>query len=446
VGVETNIVLQVLDENGDIVSDVDTVTGELLDSEGEVLQDDIEFDEIGDDWEIVDEILWWPGTLVITAVNDTGETEHDGNITFEVDMATISYSPDTITCGIQLEDAEITVTGTDAFGDPLTEVELFLNPFNASDGTDTDITIDEVSITIDEDGTATFTVEDTGNRAGKVNGTFIDEYCEDWGNNTYGQLTVAYPDFEISPSTISSELNSAEITVTATDGEGNKIAGLNLTFTALAGRCIEPPDPVTTDENGVARFTIAPLSSGKANVTILHGLEWDDDWQDWTADDTVITDSVLTITHLTMDVTLSATKVYAGDEFTVTVDDDGTPVADADVTFDGTTTSTDANGVATFTADSPGVDSYQYTITVEKTGYPDVTATILVLNTYQITISGPSSKGKGETFTVTVIANTKALAGATVTFNDNVVTSDNDGKASFKAPDKKRNIYNNCNL
>ncbi len=436
VGIPTTIVITVLDPNGDVAEDIDSgdVIGEILNSEGDVLQT-VEFDENGDDWEIIEEILWFPGTLVITATNNTGAAEHDGNITFEVDLATITYTPDTITCGIELEDIEITVTGKDAFGDPLTEIGLVLNEFNASDGLDDMmVDLDDNSITLDEDGTATVTVECTGNRAGKVNATFEGVYVEGLGNNTYGQLTIAYPYFEISPSIISSELRSATVIVTATDGEGLPIAGLNITFNNTFGNCIEQPTPEMTDENGEAVFTIVPLSSGKANVTIIHGLEWNEDGTyDW--DEFVFTTSVLTVTRQTMDITLSATKVYAGQTFTVTVKDDGTPVKDADVTFDGTTTPTNANGVATFTAGNPGVESYQYTINIVKDGYPDATATVLVINTYQIKMTvSPAKPVTGQSFTVTVVANTRALAGATVTFEGVEVTSDNDGKATFTAP------------
>jgi hypothetical protein len=296
----------------------------------------------------------------------------------------------------------------------------------------------DTEVTLDEDGAGEFTVDCVGDNDTWINLTFFEEYDADKnGNKTYGQLTVDFPYFEVSPSVISSELNSATITVVAKvsdDDDADFVAGINITFTSTFGNCIEVPDPVMTDENGEAVFVIEPLSSGKANVTIVQGLEWDAGAYDWDA--LVFTESVLTITRQTLDVTLSATKVYAGDSFTVTVEDDGTPLAGADVTFDGTTTPTDANGEVTFTADSPGVDSYQYTITIVKAGYPEATATILVINTYQITITGSSSKAKGETFTVTVVANTKALAGATVTFNGNEVISDNDGKASFKAPDE----------
>jgi len=152
----------------------------------------------------------------------------------------------------------------------------------------------------------------------------------------------------------------------------------------------------------------------------------------------VYTTDVLTVSRVTLDVTVSPTKVYAGESFTVTVKDDGTPIEDAEVMFDGNTMNTDENGQATFTSDDPGIESYDYPLTITKGGYPDTTASILVINKYDILISTPSGDtAVGESFTVTVLAKGSGLGGATVTFNGKEAISDNDGKATFTAPDKE---------
>jgi len=441
VGLPTDIELQVVDGNGDPVDDCDTVIGELLDEEGEVVQE-FSFDEAAGDgmWDIEDQIIWWPGDLLITATNQTDAAEHDGNATFTVEMATITFTPDIpVIAGIERENITVTVTTQDALGNPLPEgTKLFINIHEDADDTQTD-PADGDSFELDEDGAGEFEIELVGDSEGTINVSLQAAWVSNVGNETNGVLNIEFPDFEVSPSTISTKIDSATVMVTARDGNLDPIPGLNITLTPVFSSCIVPPDPVETNEDGVAEFDVAPLSSGKANVTIIQGLEWEDDGT-YSWDDFIYTESILTITHQTLDVTVLPTKVYAGGSFTVTVKDDGTPVEDAKVSFEGgTTINTDSSGKATFEdVDDPGIESREYKIKIIKDGYPDVTAEVLVINTYQIKISGPSSNpAAGEKFTVTVIAKGSGLAGATVTFNGKEVISDNNGKASFTAPDKK---------
>jgi len=377
-----------------------------------------------------------PGTLLIEALNNSGGAEHDGNVTIPVELATVEFSPIGAVAGIAKKNVTVNITVKDALGNPLeegTEVHL-----NLDDANDTVIDPNDNPVELDENGQGTFEIDEVGDLKGSINVTLQGSYTSYGGNMTSGTFIIDFPEFTITPDTISTDVSSATVTVVAKDFEGNPLPGLNISFTSVLGRVIESPDPKMTDENGEAVFDIVPLSSGKANITIFQGLEWDADGS-YTWDDIVYTDDVLTVTKQTLDVTVSPSQVYGGETFTVTVkDDDGNLLDDAYVTFDATgETKTTVDGEVTFTAPNPGVESYEYELKVIKSGYPDVTKNVLVIKVYPIKISGPSSVNAGEKFTVTVTAGGSALAGATVTFEGKTATSDNNGKATFTAPDKK---------
>jgi len=421
-----------------------TVTGYLIDddhSEDDPLQTlTFEQKSAQDKWVLDtsgDNFPYWPGTLLIKAVNNTGEDEHDGNVSIPVEYATVTFSPSAAVAGIAKKNVTVEITVLDALGNPVEDgTDVYLN---LDDATDTVIDSSDNPVEVDEDGKGEFEIDEVGDLKGSINCTFVDTYANNaGGNRTSGIFTIDFPDFTILPDTISTELNSATVTVTAKDFDGEPIKNINITFAAnwVGGTVIETPDPVMTDPDGIAVFDIVPLSSGKANVTILQGLEWTTGGT-YTWDDTVYTSDYLTVTRQTLDVTVSPTTVYEGDSFTVTVKDDGVLVDDVDVTFDGTTEQTE-DGVVSFTAGDPGIDSQQYTITIEKDGYPETTATVTVINVYEIKITGPSDNPKtGEKFTVTVVAKGAALAGATVTFEGKEVTTDDNGKATLTAPSEK---------
>jgi len=434
--------IQIKDPYGDIIEGSSggspTITGYLIDGDHSVddpLQTlDFEQKAAQDKWILDtsgDNFPYWPGTLVIEAVNNTGENEHDGNITIPVEYATVSFSPTGAVAGIAKKNLTVEITVKDALGNPVEEgTDVYLN---VNDASGTTIDASDNPVELDEDGKGEFEIDVVGNEKGSINVTFVDEYTD--GNLTTGIFTIDFPDFTIVPDTISTEVNSATVTVTAKDLEGEVIPGINITFVGVAGSVVETPDPVMTDSDGQAVFDIVPLSSGKANVTIIQGLEWTS--TGYTSTAVVYTDDLLTVSRLIMDATVSPTKVYAGDTFTVTVKDgDGKLIDDANVLFNGETKSTD-DGVVTFTAPNPGIESYEYPIKVSKSGYPDESTTVLVINIYQIKITGPKEVESEEKFTVTVVAKGSALAGATVTFEGDTATTDNDGKATFKAPSKK---------
>ena len=433
VGLEHTYELKLYDPDGELMEDVDTVIGKIVDEDHD--EDDplqtVEFDEkTGSVWRIKDWEPWFAGTLIITATNDTGLNEHDGNISLDVGLATISYSPGTATAGIDTEDLDIDVTGIDANGNQLPEgTTLYLNIED-----DWSIVLDDTSITLDEDATGTFTITTVGDNATAINATLLDYYDEDIdGNETIGEFMVEYPDFTVTPSEIYINYPT-ELTIVAKDNEGNPIEGINLTLLPSSGGVLSvQPDPVETDDTGTVILSVSPQASGKLNVTIARDVDYINGRLNWT--NAVITDTYVTVTGIkTMILTISESPIYQGETLIVTVDYGATPISDVDVTFGTVTVKTGTDGVAEFTVPDPGVDYAIMKVSAKKTGYISVSEDVTVLKKWEIKMSVSGEVTTEASFTVTVVAKGSALAGATVTFQSESKITDAEGKASFTAP------------
>lgn len=423
-GIEQDISLQITDPNGDVVSDIDSVIGKLYD-ENDVLQQTVTFTENGEYWTVEDQLLWFAGELRITAKNQTGEAEHDGTLTLDVDLATITYTPDMLTAGIGTTNVTIAVLGVDANGNPLPSGTTCYRNINGT-GTTTDV----ASFTLDADGEGEFVVETVGDVKGHINITLGEgAYVARAGNYTNGQITIIYPVFTITPSIIYLSKSNI-VTIIAKDGDGEVIEGINIT---LFGNTITQPDPVQTDANGKVILQVEPTASGIANVTIARNLTWVNGVLDW--DNAVVTDSYVTIDSLQdFTITVSKSPVYQGETLTVTVTSGGVAVSGVDVTFGQLTGKTDSTGEVDFTAPDPGVESATYYITAEKDGYNTKDKSITVIKKYAISIVLPEKVCAGESFTITVIAKGGPLAGATVTLDGTTTkTSGGDGKVTFTA-------------
>jgi hypothetical protein len=431
--------IKIYDPNGDIVTDVDTVVGKLTDEdhdEDNPLQT-INFQEkSGNRWEPDDKLQpWFIGTLIITATNNSGENEHDGNVSLPVDYATITYSPIGATAGIDLENVTVEVSGVDANGNPLPEgTTLYLHV--EEEGPGFELTAANRDVSLDEDGMGEFEIRKVGDNKTWINATLEDNDPED-GNMTDGQFDILFPDFTVEPDTaFIGEANL--ITITAQDMEGNFIQGINLTLiSSLTGILAAQPDPVETDANGQVIMSIQPLASGKLNVTIARDLKYVNGQLNWT--NAVITDTYVTVTSKKeLRISVSKSPIKEDETLTITITSGGKPVSEVDVEFADSTKQTDANGEVTFTVPDPGVEFATYMITAEKTGYITEEKTITVLKKYEITIVGPSTAPTtGETFTVTIIAKGAPLAGAGISFNDKTFISDGEGKVQLTAPSKK---------
>ncbi|RLF35718.1 MAG: hypothetical protein DRN08_02595, partial [Thermoplasmata archaeon] len=212
------------------------------------------------------------------------------------------------------------------------------------------------------------------------------------------------------------------VTVTVT-GRGQPLDNI---FISLSGQGVD--QNATSDSEGKAVFSILPTSTGNVSIKVENRTS----------------DTVITVTSWVLDITTDPiSQVDEGATFKVIVKKEGTdtPVEGADVTFNGQTVQTDANGEATFTA--PEVTSDRtFTITVTAVGYaPDPDGlTITVINIPKLLIATVSSVTAGSTFEVTVADDTGSpIIGATVTFNENTYTTGAGGIAKLKAPEKTGN-------
>jgi len=413
-------------------SDVDSVVGQIIDEEGDVVVDCLNFSH---DSGNVHTLTWAPnatGTLLITATAFNGE--HDGNNSdLMVDYAVFTYDPPGLTCGIELVNQSVLVTAVDAEGNPLTETQFWMNK-----GTNFDSDVSSNSsnpLELDENGQATIWFDYVGDNESKFYATLVDANTSDSAAMTEGQLDIIYPIFVVDPETVFiGQANT--IAITAKDVDGNPIPNINISLvSSIPGILAAQPDPVKTDSDGMASLSIQPLASGYLNVTIARNIAYEGGQLNWT--DAVITDTTIMVTAIKqMEVTVSESPIHEGDSLVVTVTEtSGAAISGASVKFGQQTSTTDATGKATFTAPDPGVESALYTVTATKSGYVSASASVTVLKVYTIQIVAPSAAPKtGESFSVTVLVKGGALAGATVTFNGKTATSGTDGKATFTAP------------
>ena len=449
VGLEYDVVFQLLDKDENVVEDDSpSVTVKLIDEdhdEDDPIQtwssDDADISQSGDEWELDDMRCWFDGQIVITGENASDGITHKGNLTVDVDHATITYTPDGATAGIETKDLVVTVKGIDANGDPLPDgTDLY---FWCEDSEDIDVggtagntdavnfKDSDTSIELDENGEGEFELDEVGDNKTSINATFVD-YDPANGNRTAGKFQINFPMFDISPDTIYLG-QSNTVTIIAKDHNGDYIEGINLT---LLGNTITQPDPAMTNAEGKVSFSVTPLSSGIANVTIARNVKFINGRLNWT--NAVVTDTYVTIESMgTFTISVSKSPIFQGETLTVTVKDGNTGVASVDVTFGEETEKTGSDGTVSFIVPDPGVESAIYTIRASKVGYYDKERSITVLKKYKISIVLPSKAETEKKFTVTIIAKGQKLAGATVTFEGKTVISDGDGKATFTAPKKK---------
>jgi hypothetical protein len=437
-GLEFDITVEITNLDGDEieyadmgdVNGVNPVIGELLDYDGDVIGTPYEFDHVsGNVWELANWIPPENGTLRITA--NAFDGKHDGNNSdILVDWAIFEYYPPALTSGIGLEIISVEIAATDANGNPITETTFEMDQ---EDAADTNLAPNSTgALDLDEFGEATIWFTDIGQEIGSFCATLSEAPVV----ATSGNISITFPVFELDPATIYVGLVN-DVTITARDMVGNLLEGVNLTvMPSVPGILNAIPDPVQTDSDGKATLTLAPQASGTLNVTIAYNLHYVGGQLNWSS---LLTDTTITVTSKKpLTISVSKSPIFEGETLTVTVKSGADPISGADVNFGETTSYTDSDGKATFTAPDPGVDSAIYSITAEKEGYMSVEKSITVIKAYEITISGPSTDpGTGSTFTITVLAKGSALAGATVTFEGKTITSDENGKVTFTAPSAK---------
>lgn len=438
VGLEQDFRFRVLDPEGNIVTDIDAGKDTII----KLIDEDNDEDNpllswqptkiTGNIWRYQKLRPYWEGQLVIQAMNQTDGITHGGKMYLDVDYATFTYSPGYTTAGIGIdENIKVSFTGVDANGNTLpsgTKVYLNIEESNTIKPQAFNV------ITLDANGAGEFTITEVGDNQTTINIT-IGALNYENGNRTIGAFYIDFPTFDLNPDTIYLDQTNL-VEVIATDREGNPIEDIYLTFNGF----ITYPEPVLTDEDGFAAFSINPAVSGRHNVTIIKELIWKAGTLDWKQmeDDNkmVVTDTVLTATSFRNMVISVPASVNEGESFTVTLTRRATtnPVVGALVTFNAETKTTGAQGTVTF--DAPSVrTNLNYQITARATGYVDATATILVINLPQIYLSVPEDEVvAGERFEVIAGGDDGNNVGIRVTFNGVTRITSATGSVTFTAP------------
>jgi hypothetical protein len=203
-GLEHSWEFMIKNEEGDTIEDIDHVLAEVLDEDEDTVQEYYLEEKAGNIWYMDDWVPHFTGDLLITAWNNTGEDEHDGNITFLIDCATIEFSPGGVTAGIGLEDIEVEIMALDANGMPLPDgTRLYINveepydEFTNPGGID----CDEI-LTLDEEGMGEFDIDCVGDIQQDLNITLQEPWSDYKGNLTCGIFQVMWPNFDLDPKTI----------------------------------------------------------------------------------------------------------------------------------------------------------------------------------------------------------------------------------------------------
>jgi len=431
VGIDNDLVVELHGPDGELVTDNNP--GLVV----KLVDEDNDWDDPLQEWGFTGSeseftiVPWFPGQLIIEGYNASDGIKHIGRTVLDVDYATITYSPAGATAGIGMEDVTVEVTAVDANGNPITGTLYLYDTENSS-------TYDGPAFVELTDGEGEFDIVKVGDEQATIVGVWQAAADPEDGNATTGAFYIDFPTFTLAPDTIYvGQANVVE--VTAKDMNGVALAGINITFMRDGNRTDLTPTPVKTDADGKAIFSLNPSSSGALNVTIIKRVIWVGGALDWTTmqAERVVTDTVLTITHIrTMHMAVSAPSVYQAETFTVTMTSGGVALSLVAVEFAGVTVNTNAEGIATFTAPDPVIDSLLYPITATKAGYHPAEKSITVIKVYQLRVNVPTKPIEaGSTFTVEVLLIGKGAAvGAEVTFNEETTYTDSTGRATFTAP------------
>jgi hypothetical protein len=436
VGLPHDIQIKIVNQQNKPIYDISVATGELYDEAGNILQTFSLRKKSENIWYIDDWIPHFGGTIILSATNNSGGNEHTGNLSLQSEYATITYSLEIATVGIQLKNITIDITGVDANGSPLPKgTKLYLNNNSASD------TITKpgigTSITLKQGGIGSFMITKVGDVDGFINCTLQGAYEDGYsGNTTNGALSLSFPTFDVQPPVVFiSKANT--VSIIAYDSNHQPIPNLYLTLLPSSSSVLQvQPEPVKTDENGFVTLSISPITSGNMNITIARDVVYVNGQLSWT--NAVITDTIVTAASSKfLKIEISKSPIYQGERLTISIKSDNKPVSDVAITFGEGTSITDENGKAVFIVPDPGVESAVYIIQAEKIGFEKAERTITVIKTYGIIIIGPTSADGGSEFSISIIAKGRPLAGATVVFQDKTMLSDANGKVIISAPQEK---------
>jgi len=366
----------------------ENVTGKFGWPDWDDLTDDVTFD--------IAKAITEPGIYTIYAYNNT-HTSEGHNATIEVMAVDVTTDFSEL---IWRYDDNVTVTFNVKWNDQ--PVNGTLKIYGISDEGTYNLTwVNNSYIEVDVvEGVAIVHNITAGNLTGASikNITFQfkpEETGSDYANAT-GKLPVRIPHVTATPNMVAlGEQASVEVLAT---GRGQPLEGVNISLVGPGNIQLN----ATTDSQGIARFAFLPTATGFIDI-YAEGRK--------TTEQIEVTSHYLVIT--------APAQVYEDDEFEVTVKDEtGTPVENAQVTINGNTKTTNAEGKVTFTLSVAGnLNSMQYTITAKKAGYRSAEKSIVVINVPQLYIYvKPSGVIKsGQKVTVGVTSDTGQVYGVKVT-------------------------------
>jgi len=401
--------IMIYDENGDLVTDPDIVSGTW---------------PIDNQYSITDlEIILAGGTYHLYAYNDSHDSQGN-NATITVTKYTVESIPGVLAWLIDT-DVNVSFQLTPAGNGTLT--------LHNVSGTEAAIAGDSETVDI-EDGIGTFeglNASTLGNITFSYSPASGDDRLADAKDGKILKVTTATA--SPSPPTIYlGEPTTVTVTVThpatGVPLEGIRVGmdhGLNLSTTILS----KLPKDSFTNAIGQVQFSLTADVSGEITIYIKNESDPNNKF--------VINAEA----RNTMVISTDVPTVDENTSFTVEAKSGGALITDKTVTitFAGQTYTT---ATGTITLNAPKVDkvSYlDYTIEAKADGYTDATATIKVVNVPKITIILPSGKVYGnKDFTVTVADDAgSAVIGAKVTFNGADYYTGAGGSVTITAPDVK---------
>jgi adhesin/invasin len=335
--------------------------------------------------------------------------------TIEADPTTLAADGSTST---------ITVTALDAFGNPISGLNVVLS------ATGTGNTITQPASVTDTIGIATGSLSSTEigvkTVSATINGTPVTQTVDI--TVSAGAVSAGQSSVSAAPATISADGETTDITVTVRDGNGNPVSGVTVTLSATgSGNTIVQPGD-TTGADGVATGTLSSTAAGVKTVSADAG-------------GTTITETAdVTVTSGAISATVSTVEAVpdtiaaGGPTSTITVtalDANGNPIPGETVVLAATGTGntltqplgvTDASGVATGTLSSTVMEVKTVSATVNGTTViQTVDVTVVpggVSASLSTVVAAPTSiTTDGETSTITVTAlddNSNPIEGATV--------------------------------
>lgn len=416
----------------------DDVTGQIGITGGWTVLD-------GDDNKTVsNKYITTPGTYTIHAYNNTHESLGENNATLVVTMPDVSTSLEEIIWGV---DKNVSCTFTVTYkGEPLNGTlridniskigavynKTWVNTsFNNGTGTDRNAGKGNTSRSYTVKNGDIIVYNITANNLSEWKSGAWKHYSRKnitfyfkskvggsaWARAT-GVLPVKIADVSASPSSIPYN-KPAEVELTVSGrGVGLENVWVSLIIPGLTGEM-----NTTTDADGKATFAFTPPTTGTIEIRI----------ENRTSDTTI----PVTSWSLYLDIDTQANE---GVDFTVTVRNAtaaGAAIADAAVTFNRETKTTDSSGQVTFTAPTVTI-AREYTIVATKDGYAEASESILILNIPKLIIVVVGEVTAGSTFDIVIADDAgNAIVGATISIDDKTYTTGAQGIATITAPSKE---------